>query len=114
MRKFILGTDWWTDCDDVVAMRLLLRAHKKGEVELKGVAVNACMEYSVASVDGFLNQEGVSDIPIGIDLQATDFGGNPSYQRRGLHHLRSGIAGMRTQRMLAGCTDGFLLRRGSR
>ncbi|MBE7044583.1 MAG: hypothetical protein E7397_03565 [Ruminococcaceae bacterium] len=81
MRKFILGTDWWTDCDDVVAMRLLLRAHKKGEVELKGVAVNACMEYSVASVDGFLNQEGVSDIPIGIDLRATDFGGNPPYQK---------------------------------
>ena len=24
------GTDWWTDCDDVAALRLLLRAHRVG------------------------------------------------------------------------------------
>ena len=23
MRNMILGTDWWTDCDDAVAIRLL-------------------------------------------------------------------------------------------
>ncbi len=22
MRKFIIGTDWWTDCDDAVALAL--------------------------------------------------------------------------------------------
>lgn len=82
MRKFILGTDWWTDCDDAVAVRILARAHKAGEIILKGIAINACMEYSVKSLDGFLNSEGVSDIPIGIDLEATDFGGNPPYQKR--------------------------------
>lgn len=30
MRNFILGTDWWTDCDDVVAIRILVRAHLSG------------------------------------------------------------------------------------
>lgn len=40
------------------------------------------MEDSVASLDGFLNREGICDIPIGIDMEATDFGGNPSYQNR--------------------------------
>ena len=81
-RQFILGTDWWTDCDDEVALRVLLRAHKKGDVKLAGIGINATMEYSAPSVDGFLNLEGVSDVPIGIDLDATDYGGNPRYQKR--------------------------------
>ncbi len=82
MRNFILGTDWWTDCDDAVALRMLARAHKAGEICLKGVGINACMEYSVASLEGFLNAEGVRDIPIGIDLEGTDFRGKPPYQER--------------------------------
>lgn len=82
MREFIFGTDWWTDCDDLAAMRILLRAHKKGDIRLLGVGINACMEYSAASVDGFINLEGVKDIPIGIDLKATDFeGSHLKYQR---------------------------------
>ncbi len=75
MREFIFGTDWWTDCDDLAAMRILLRAHKNGEIRLLGVGINACMDLSAASVDGFINLEGVKDIPLGIDLNATDFEG---------------------------------------
>lgn len=75
MREFIFGTDWWTDCDDLAAMRILLRAHKRGEIRLLGVGINACMEYSAPSVEGFMNLEGVRDIPLGIDLKATDFEG---------------------------------------
>ncbi|MBQ3016618.1 MAG: hypothetical protein IJD79_07555 [Clostridia bacterium] len=82
MRKFILGTDWWTDCDDAVALRLLTRAHLAKEIELLGIVINACMEHSVRSVDGFLSLEGARGIPLGIDLDATDFGRNPPYQAR--------------------------------
>ena len=57
MRNFILGTDWCTDCDDAVAVRILARAHKSGKICIKGIGVNACMEYSAASLDGFLNTE---------------------------------------------------------
>lgn len=85
MRNIILGTDWWTDCDDVVALRLLTRAHKAKEINLLGIVINACMEYSVTSLEGFLNTENVYDIPIGIDLEATDFGGKPPYQQRLSH-----------------------------
>ena len=81
MREFILGTDWWTDCDDALALRLLARAHLAGEIRLQGIGINACMEYSAASVDGFLHSEGVCDVPLGIDLKATDFGRNPPYQK---------------------------------
>ena len=82
MRNFILGTDWWTDCDDVVALRLLARAHKAKKINLLGIIINACMEYSVTSLEGFLNTEEVDVLPIAIDLNATDFGGNPPYQKR--------------------------------
>lgn len=82
MRKFILGTDWWTDCDDCVALRLMSRAHKAGEAELLGVIINAAMEHSAASLDGFLFLDGITGIPIGIDADATDFGRRPPYQER--------------------------------
>ena len=72
MKKILLGTDWWTDCDDCVALRVLTRFIKKGEIELVGVGINACMEKSVASVDGFLHYDGISGVPIGIDMSATD------------------------------------------
>ena len=81
MRNFILGTDWWTDCDDAVAVRLLCRFVQEGKAGLLGVALNACMPYSVASLRGFMEQEGVKNIPFGIDRAATDFGGNPPFQK---------------------------------
>ncbi len=82
MRNLILGTDWWTDCDDAVALRLLARAHKRGDIRLLGVGINACMPYSVPSVDAFLRAEGLFDIPLGLDAEATDFYGKPPYQAR--------------------------------
>ena len=82
MRKLILGTDWWTDCDDAVALRLIARAVKADKIQLLGVGINACMECSVASLKSFFISEGLENVPIGIDINATDFGGNPPYQRR--------------------------------
>ena len=81
MRQFIIGTDWWTDCDDAVAMRLASRAHKNGEIKILGIGIDACMQYSVSSLYAFLEAEGVCDVPIGIDHDATDFVGNPPYQK---------------------------------
>lgn len=81
MRNVILGTDWWTDCDDAVAVRLLCRAHRRGEVRLLGIGVNACMADSAASLSAFLTAEGV-EVPVGLDRDATDFGGRPPYQKR--------------------------------
>ena len=64
-RAFILDTDWWTDCDDIVALRLLCNLHKKGEIDLKGVCINTRMEYSVPSLSAFLEHEKM-DLPVGI------------------------------------------------
>jgi len=81
MKKIIFGTDWGEDCDDVVALRLLARKHKAGEIELLGVAINTCIDESVASLDGFLASEGLS-LPIGIDRSATGLCGYITYQKR--------------------------------
>lgn len=81
-RVLLLGTDWWTDCDDVAAIRMLARAALAGDIDLVGIGINACMEYSVASLDGFLASEGLRGVRIGLDRDATDFGGHPPYQKR--------------------------------
>ena len=78
---FILGTDWWSDCDDCMALRLACWAHKHGHIDLKGIVINACMPYSIPSVAAFLRLENV-DVPIGIDLKATDFHGIGRYQKK--------------------------------
>ena len=82
MRHFILGTDWWDDCDDAVALRLLTRHVHDNKIKLLGVGINACMAHSVASLAGFLAADGVCDVPVGIDRDATDFGGVTPYQMR--------------------------------
>ena len=94
MRKFIVGTDWWTDCDDTAAVRMLARAMKRGEIDIRGFVMNGCMEHSVQSLDGFLKYEGIGDIPIGLDREASDFGGRPPYQARlaGLGSRKNGDA----------------------
>jgi len=80
-RTVILGTDWWTDCDDAAALRIACRADKAGLWRLSGVICNACMEYSAASLNAFLTSEGYGELPIGLDREATDFGRNPPYQK---------------------------------
>ena len=88
MRSFILGTDWWSDCDDAVALRVLTRFARRGDIELLGVGINACMEYSAPSLRAFLDLDGMGGVPIGIDRSATDYVGihNAKYQKRLADH----------------------------
>ncbi len=72
--NIILGTDWWTDCDDVLALRLICNMHKAKKINLCGIIINGCMDESAASVSGFMCAEGLGNIPIGLDKEATDFG----------------------------------------
>lgn len=62
----ILGTDFWWDCDDAVAIRLISRMEGLGYVKLLGVAVNTRMEITAPAIDAFLQNEGYTDIPLGI------------------------------------------------
>ncbi len=91
-RTVILGTDWWTDCDDVAALRILCRGDKLGWWKVAGVVCNAMMDHSAASLNAYLTTEGYGELPIGLDKAATDYGGNPPYQKR-LTELPHRIAG---------------------
>ena len=80
-RTVIFDTDWWTDCDDCVALKLLLNSE---EVELKGININAFMEISPYSVELFLTQYGRGNIPVSVDKNAIDYPDEPknSYQQK--------------------------------
>lgn len=90
-RTILLGTDWWTDCDDAAAIRIACRAGKAGLWHLTGVICNACMEYSAASLNAFLTAEGYGNLPLGIDREAVDYGGNPPYQKILAQNLPHGV-----------------------
>ncbi len=78
-RRLILGTDFWEDCDDAVAIRLLSRAIKRGEIDLLAIVVNTEMECTAAAVDGLLQSDGVSGVPIGVAHGISDFAGVHGY-----------------------------------
>ena len=78
-RPVILDTDWWTDVDDAMAVRLALRADERDEIRLMGICVDAVRETSIPSLRAFLQLEGRPEIPLGADLDATDYNGEPCY-----------------------------------
>ncbi len=81
MRNIILGTDWGEDSDDCIAVRLLARAHKKGEIKLLGVGINTLTDYSAPSLHRFLEKEGVM-CEIGIDKACPHEIKHVTYQKR--------------------------------
>lgn len=88
-RAVIFDTDWWTDCDDCVALKLLLNSE---EVELKCININAFMEISPYSVELFLTQYGRGNIPVSVDKNAVDYKDAPqkSYQHKLVEVYSSG------------------------
>ena len=82
MRTFILGTDWGEDSDDCVAVRVLARAHKKGQVKILGMGINTLTEYSAPSLYRFLEKEGVSDILVSVDKSCPHKIEYVTYQKR--------------------------------
>ena len=78
--SLIFDTDWWTDVDDACAVRILSSAAKAGEIDLKGVCLSAVDSDSYESIGKFLAYEGLGDVLVGADKQATDFKGHPLYR----------------------------------
>ncbi len=91
MRKIIFGTDWHTDCDDVMALRVAARFHKHKQIELVGVSIDSINEYAARSVDAFLRFEGLPDMPIGIDFDSADYGGEARYQQGLAQNFESAV-----------------------
>ena len=99
-RKLIFDTDWWTDVDDACAIRILLDADRRGDIELLGICLSAVNATSAKSLDSFLRHEGCTDIPLGADKQATDYNGKPCYHQLIIDSCKDDRA-----RDLVGCED---------
>ena len=80
--ELIFGTDWWTDCDDVAALELLLKAHNRGLIRLKAIGVSSVMRYSAASVRAVCEGHGLGNIPVGLDTKALRKGMFCLYQKK--------------------------------
>ncbi|MBR5410482.1 MAG: nucleoside hydrolase [Clostridia bacterium] len=87
----IFGTDWWTDCDDVAALHILLKAHNSGLIDLKAIGVNSVMRHSAPSVKAVCEEQGLSQIPIGLDSKAKRRGAFCLYQKTLASYYKSGL-----------------------
>lgn len=96
------GTDWWTDCDDVAALRILCRAHSEGLINLKCVCADAVGRYTAASIDAFMKSEGIV-VPVGVDKS---FKGDDSRCR-----YQKGLAELPHTEENKTCPDGYKLYR---
>ena len=81
-RPVILETDWYTDCDDVMAARVLCNLHKRGIFQILACMINARFDESVRSLDAFLLDDGI-DVPVGIVQEwVHEKKAEPTYQTR--------------------------------
>ena len=80
--NIVFGTDWWSDCDDVAALDIMLKAHKHKLIDLKAIGINSVMKYSAPSVKAMCEQYGLSDIPIGLVTSAKRKGVLCLYQKK--------------------------------
>ena len=102
--RVIFGTDWWSDCDDVAALAILLKAHKHGLIDLKAIGVNSVMKYSAPSLKAVCEQYDLGSIPIGLDSRAKRKGTLCLYQKALAAHCKSGFSN-------ADCPEAFKLYR---
>ena len=89
--ELLFGTDWWTDCDDVAALNILLKAHRRGLIDLKAIGVSSVMRYSAPSVKAVCEEQGLGHIPIGLDTSADRKGVFCLYQKTLAAHCETGL-----------------------
>ena len=87
----LFGTDWWTDCDDVAALDILLKAHQNGLIALRAIGVSSVMRYSAPSVKAVCERHGLGGVPIGLDTGAGRRGVFCLYQKKLAASCETGI-----------------------
>lgn len=79
----IYDTDMDTDCDDTGALVMLLNAAKKGEIELRGIIVDAPVKEGAPCCECFCQYYGV-DVPIGT-VYEDEYLSTPRFARYAKH-----------------------------
>lgn len=65
MKKILFDTDLGDDCDDVLALDLLLAANRFGECELTGITYSSICRNSPSCIHAITSYYGMGNIPIG-------------------------------------------------
>lgn len=96
--SFIVDTDWSSDVDDVVALRVMDYYHVHGKARLIGVMINATLAASPGSVQSFLASDGITGVPIGDSAVPNVAPGGAPYQAnlRSIGITRGYITGAET------------------
>lgn len=81
-RPVIIDTDWWSDPDDVVSMRVAASAQRAGMIDIRAVTLNTSVATGPGSIDAFLRAEGVTGVPIGRTHTAHTPSGSNLFQGR--------------------------------
>ena len=102
----LFGTDWWSDCDDVAAADILLKAHRLALIDIKAIGINSVMRYSAPSLKALCEQYGLANIPIGLQTSASRKGLLCLYQKKLASYCTSGFSN-------ADCPEAFRLYRRS-
>lgn len=82
-RDVIIDTDWWTDSDDAVAMRVAVQLERLGHINIKGFALCTTDDIGPGSLDAFLIADGRTNNRIAAPLTPhTPTHGNGLFQPR--------------------------------
>lgn len=69
----VFDTDFSSDCDDALALQLLIQADKDGEIDLAAVCLSMdCGEEQIQAVEGLLDYNQLYDVPIGVSSTETN------------------------------------------
>lgn len=79
-RRVIIDTDWWTDVDDVIALRIAAWAERIGLWDIAAVMLSTTAANNPGSVDALLSYDGRTGVPIGVPATAYVPSGTPAYQ----------------------------------
>ncbi len=82
MRHIILDTDFCSDCDDAVAIRLLANLHLRGEIVLEGIILDSVIASSAPALGALMRLCGIEDVPVGADRNEGAYDTESRYHKR--------------------------------
>ena len=94
-RPVIIDTDWWTDSDDAVAMRIAAHLERLGYIDILGVAMSTTAANGPGSLEAFLIADGRDKNVISTVKTPHVPPGSPSFQPR-LFTMRHYVGGPAT------------------
>ena len=86
MKHIILDTDFCSDVDDAVAVRLLANLHIKGEIVFEAAILDSVIPSSAAALGALLRLCKIENVPVGADRNEGAYDSASRYHKRLIAH----------------------------